>query len=182
MSDNAKKKVRLIIGTELAVILCIVCIWLVKTATIGTTSTKATVITQTENVRPNTANALLPIGNVFYESESPEEAIQRYKEAIRTNPNDFDAHFGLGGCYSQLGYEEEAMKATKEALRIRPNYAFAHIALGLNYHNLGRYDQAIETYKQAMRLDPYLADQAKLLIGNTYTASGRPEEASSESI
>ncbi|MHC4204804.1 MAG: tetratricopeptide repeat protein [Planctomycetota bacterium] len=56
------------------------------------------------------------------------------------------------------------------------------MALGINYHNLGQYDQAIETYKQAVRLDPDLADQAKLLISNTYTALGRPEDASSESI
>ena len=182
MSDNAKKKVRWIIGTELAVIFCVVCIWLVKTATIGTTSTKATVLQQVENASPNTVNALLPVGNVFYESENPEEAIQSYKETIRANPNDFDAHFNLGGCYSELGYEEQALKATKESIRIRPNYAFAHIALGLNYHNLGRYDEAIETYKQAMKIEPSVADTAELLISNAYTASGRPEEANSGSL
>jgi len=182
MSDNAKKKVRLIIGTELAVILCIVCIWIVKTATVGTTSTKATVLPQVENTSPNTANVYLPVGNAYYKSENLEEAIQSYKEAIRANPNDFDAHFGLGGCYSRLGNEEQAMKATKEAVRIKPDYPFAHIALGLNYHNLGRYEEAIETYKQAMRLDPGLADQAELLISNAYTASGRHEEASSGNL
>ncbi len=172
MSDNAKKKIRFIIGTELAVIFCVVCIWLVKTATVGTTSTKATVLQQIENASLNTANAHISLGNVFYKSENPEEAIQSYKEAIRTNPNNFDAHFGLGGCYSELGYEEEAMKATKEAIRIRPDYAFAHIALGLNYYNLGHYDEAIETYKQAMRLEPSVADTAQMLIGNAFTASG----------
>ena len=172
MSDNTKKKMRWLIGTEVAVILCVVCIWLVKTATVGTTSTKATVLQQIENASPNTANANLPLGNVFYESENLEEAIQSYKETIRTNPNDFDAHFNLGGCYSELGYEEQALKATKEAIRIRPNYAFAQIALGLNYHNLGHYDQAIETYKQAMRLEPSVSDTAQLLIGNAFTASG----------
>lgn len=182
MSDNAKKKIRFIIGTELAVIFCVVCIWLVKTVTVGTTSTKATVLQQIENANPNTANALMPVGNVYDEPENPEEAIQSYKEAIRTNPNNFDAHFGLGGCYSELGYEEEAMKATKEAIRIRPNYAFAHIALGLNFHNLGRYDEAIETYKQAMRLEPSVTDTAQMLIGNTFTASGLNEEASSGSL
>ena len=159
-----------------------VCIWLVKTTTIGTTSTKATVLQQIENASANTANALLPVGYVFYKSENPEEVIQRYKEAIRTNPNDFDAHFGLGGCYSELGYEEQALEATKEAIRIRPNYAFAHIALGLNYHNLGHYDEAIETYKQAMRLEPSVADTAELLISNAFTASGRHEETSSKNI
>lgn len=177
MSDNAKKKIRLLIGTELAVILCVVCIWLVKTATIGTTSTKATVLTQFENASPNTANALMPAGNVYYKSENLEEAIQSYKEAIWTNPNNFDAHFGLGGCYSRLGYEEEAMKATKEAIRIRPDYAFAHIALGLNYCKLGRYEEAIETYKQAMRLEPSVTGTAELLIGNAYIASGLNEKA-----
>src|SRR4030042_5278781 len=90
MSDNAKKKVRLIIGTELAVILCIFCIWVIKTATVGTTSTKATVLTQAKNTSPNTANVYLPVGNAYYKSENLEEAIQSYKEAIRTNPNDFD--------------------------------------------------------------------------------------------
>lgn len=182
MSDNARKKIRFLIGTELAVILCIICIWLVKTVTIGTASSRATVLRQVENSTYDTANADISAGNVFNESENLQEAIQSYKEAIRTNPNDFDAHFNLGGCYSRLGYEQEAMMATQEAVRIRPDYAFAHIALGLNYHKLGRYDQAIETYKQAMRLDPDLTDQAKLLIRNTYTALGRPEQAGSESI
>ena len=182
MSDNAKRKIRFLIGTELAVILCIVCIWLVKTSSIGTASTKATVLTQTENSSTNTANAHISADNVFYKPQNLQEAIQSYKEAIRKNPNDFDAYFNLGGCYSRLGNEKEAMMATKEAVRIRPDYAFAHIALGLNYHNLGQYDQAIETYKQAVRLDPDLANQAKLLIGNSYTALGRPEEASSENI
>jgi tetratricopeptide (TPR) repeat protein len=182
MSDNARKKIRFLIGTELAVILCIVCIWMVKTATIGTASTRATVLTQAQNTTPSTANADMLLSNVFNKLEKPEEAIQSYKKAIRENPNDFDAYFNLGGCYSKLGNEKEALLATKEAVRIRPDYAFAYIALGLNYHNLGQYDQAIETYKQAMRLEPQMADQAKLLISNAYIASGRPEQASSESI
>ena len=176
MSDNAKKKVRLIIGTELAVILCVVFIWLVKTATVGIDSTKATVLQQAENASFNNDNALLPAGNAYNKTKNIEQAIQSYKEAIRTNPNDFDAHFGLGGCYSELGNEEEALKATKEAVRIRPDYPFAHIALGLNYHNLGRYDEAIETYKHAIELDPHLADTGQTLISNAYAASGRHDE------
>lgn len=173
MSDNAKKKVRFLIGTELAVIFCILCIWLVKTITVGTPSTKATVLMQAENTALNTANELMPAGNEYNKPASLEQKIENYKKAIKENPNDFDAHFGLGGCYSELGNEQEAMKATKQAIRIRPNYPFAHIALGLNYHNLGRYDEAIETYKHALELDPHLADTAELLISNAHTASAR---------
>ena len=172
MSDSARKKIRFLIGTELAVIICLVSIWLVKTATIGIETTKATVLPQVEKAGTNTANELLPAGN----SGNIEETIRNYKEAISTNPNDFDAYFGLGGCYSELGKEEEALKATKEAIRIRPNYPFAHIALGLNYYNLGRYDEAIDTYKHALELDPHLADTAQTLINNAYAASGRHKE------
>jgi tetratricopeptide (TPR) repeat protein len=181
MSDSAKRKIHFLIGTELVVILCIACIWIVKTATVGTTITNAMTLTQAENTTPNTAKPIF-LGNVFNKPQSPEEAIQSYKEAIRKNPNDFDAYFNLGGCYSRLGNEKEAMLATKEAVRIRPNYAFARIALGLNYHNLGQYDQAIKTFKQAVRLDSRLAEQAKLLINNSYAASGRTEKTGSESI
>lgn len=182
MSDSAKRKIRFLIGTELVVILCIGCIWVVKTTTIGTNSTEAMILTQTENTAANTANADIFTGNVFKKPQNIQEAIQNYKEAIRKNPNDFDAHFNLGGCYSKLGYEQKAMLATKEAIRIRPDYAFAHIALGLNYHNLGQYDQAIETYKQAVKLAPNLADTAELLISNAYTASGLSQEMSSKSL
>ena len=163
-----------LIGTQSAVIFCVICIRFVKTATVGTTSTKATVPEQTENANPNTVNSHILFGNIYYKSENLEQAIQSFKEAIRTNPNDFDAHFGLGGCYSEPGNEKEAMKATKEAVRIRPDYPFAHTALGINYHNLGRYNEAIETYKHAMELDPHLADTAQMLISNAYAASGRP--------
>ena len=181
MSDSAKRKIGFLIGTELAVILGIVCIWIVKTTTVGTPITNAMTLTQDENSSPNTAKPIF-LGNVSNKPQNPEEAIQSYKEAIRKNPNNFDAYFNLGGCYSKLGNEKEAMLATKEAVRIRPNYAFAHIALGLNYHNLGQYNQAIETYKQAVKLDPQLTEQANLLIRNSYTASGRLEKVGSESI
>jgi tetratricopeptide (TPR) repeat protein len=172
MSDNARKKIRFLIGTELAVIICLVSIWLVKTATVGIETTKATVLPQVGKAGTNTVNELLSAGN----TGNVEETIRNYKEVIRANPNDFDAYFGLGGCYSELGKEEEALKATKEAIRIRPDYPFAHIALGLNYYNLGRYDEAIDTYKHALELDPRLGDTAQTLINYAYAASGSLKE------
>jgi tetratricopeptide (TPR) repeat protein len=172
MSDNARKKIRFLIGTELAVIICLVSIWLVKTATVGIETTKATILTQVENANINIANELLPVSN----SGNIEEKIRNYKEAVRTNPNDFDAYFGLGACYSDMGNEEEALKANKEAIKIRPDYPFARIALGLNYYNLGRYEDAIDTYRHALELDPRLADTTQTLINNAYAALGTNEE------
>jgi tetratricopeptide (TPR) repeat protein len=176
MSDKAKKKIRFLIGTELAVILCLGCIWLVKTATVGIETTKATVIPEAENTVFNSDNVLLPADKAHHKPGNLEQAIQSYKEAIKANPDDFDAHFELGGCYSELGNEQEALKATKEAVRIRPDYPFAHIALGLSYYNLGRYQEAIETYKHAVELDPHLSDTVQTLIGNAYAASGWHKE------
>ena len=160
MSDTDKKKMYWFLRAELAVLFCLICIWIVKLATIDIDSTEAATPRQVA-ASPDSTNI--------------EETIQSYKEAIRTNPNDFDAYFDLGGCYSALGHNEESMGANKQAVRIRPDYAFAHIALGLDYYNLGRYQEAIETYNQAKIIDPSVANAAEMLIANAYTASGRQQ-------
>jgi len=160
VSDTAKKKMYWFLRAEIAVLFCLICIWIVKIVTFDIDSTKAAVPRQVV-ASPENVNI--------------EETIQSYKEAIRTNPNDFDAYFGLGDCYSALGNNEESMKANKQAVRIRPDYAFAHIALGLDYYNLGRYQEAIDTYNQAIEIDPSAANAAQVLIANAYTASGRQQ-------
>lgn len=172
MSDTAKDKMYWFLRAEIAVLFCLICIWIVKIATVEINSTKAATSRQIVD-GPDSANAGLLTGQAYRGSETIEETIRSYKEAIRTNPNDFDAYFGLGDCYSALGRNEESLEANKQAVRIRPDYAFARIALGLDYHNLGRYQEAIETYNQAIASDPSVADSAQILIANAYTASGR---------
>lgn len=174
MSDTDKKKMYWFLRAEAVVLVCLICIWIVKIATVDIRSTKAAVSSQIV-FNPYSANADLLSGQVYHSSGNNEEKIQSYKEAIRTNPNDFNSYFGLSGCYSALGQYEESMEANKQALRIRPDYAFARIALGLDYYNLGRYQEAIETYNQAIELDPSVANSAQLLISNAYTASGRQQ-------
>jgi len=171
VSDTAKKKMYWFLRAEAVVLVCLICIWIVKIATVDIHSTKAATPSQVV-ASQDSANAGLLIGQAYRSSDNIEETIQSYKEAIRTNPNDFDAYFGLGDCYSALGQNEESMEANKQAVRIRPDYAFAHIALGLDYYNLGRYQEAIETYNQAVKIDPSVANAAQLLIANAYTASG----------
>ena len=174
VSDTAKKKMYWFLRAEIAVLFCLICIWIVKIVTFDIDSTKAAVPRQVV-AGPDSANTGLLTGQVYRSSDNIEETIQSYKEAIRTNPNDFDAYFGLGDCYSALGNNEESMKANKQAVRIRPDYAFAHIALGLDYYNLGRYQEAIDTYNQAIEIDPSAANAAQVLIANAYTASGRQQ-------
>jgi tetratricopeptide (TPR) repeat protein len=172
VSDTARKKMHWFLRAEIAVLFCLICIWIVKIATVDIGSTKAAAPRQVV-AGQDSANAGLLTGQVYRSSDNIEETIQSYKEAIRANPNDFDAYFGLGDCYSALGRNEESLEANKQAVRIRPDYAFAHIAMGLDYYNLGRYQEAIETYNQAIQVDPIVANSAQVLIANAYTASGR---------
>lgn len=174
MSDTDKKKMYWFLRAEAVVFVCLICIWIVKIATVNIRSTKAAAPNQVI-INPDGANAELLAGQVYHNSDNTEEKIQSYKEAIQANPNDFDSYFGLSGCYSALGQYEKSLKANKQALRIRPDYAFARIALGLDYHNLGRYQEAIENYNQAIKIDPSVANSAQILIGNAYTASGRQQ-------
>jgi len=82
----------------LAVLACVICIWVVKLATIDIDSTKAAVLKQAVKINPSSANTHFLI-----------------------DPNDADAHECLGSAYLTLGYHEDAVEAYKESIRIDPD-------------------------------------------------------------
>ena len=131
MSDTVKPKKRWFLRVELAVLICVVCIWVIKSVTIDIDSTKAAVLKQVVKIKPNSADAHKSLGDAYFNLEKYEQAIEAYKEAVRNDPDDADAHKSIGISYSEAGRHEEAIEARKEAIRIDPDDAYAHIALGL---------------------------------------------------
>jgi tetratricopeptide (TPR) repeat protein len=88
-----------------------------------------------------------------------EEAVEAFRNAIKTNPKDAIAYNDLGTVYFKLNRAEEAIKAFEKAKEIDPNCAFAYNNLGSFYYNSGKYEKAIELFTKATNLEPkfYLA-------------------------
>jgi len=164
-----KQRKHWFLKVELAILVCVICIWAVKLVTIDIDSAKAT--TDSE------AFEHLLAGNDYYDSNQPKEAIRCYKEAIRVAPYYFDAHLNLGDVYYGSGRYAQATEHFKEAVKIEPDSTWARTCLGLAYSDWGRCDAAVEVYTQTIKHDPDVADAVHLLIGNAYAVSDRYEEA-----
>jgi tetratricopeptide (TPR) repeat protein len=96
-----------------AVLVCVICIWVVKLVTVDIGSTKASVFKQTVKISPSSATIHLLI-----------------------DPNYADAHECLGNAYLTLDHHEEAAEAYKESIGIdlsRRSYPAAFTLIGTRY-------------------------------------------------
>ena len=96
-----------------AVLVCVICIWVVKLVTVDIGSTKAAVLKQAVKISPSSATTHFLIG-----------------------PNYADAHECLGNAYLTLDHHEEAAEAYKESIRIdlsRRSYPAAFTLIGLSF-------------------------------------------------
>lgn len=63
------------------------------------------------------------LGRAYFLAGRYEEAISKYKTAVRLDPDYRDAHVGLAATYAVLGREEEARTEASAVLRIDPNFS-----------------------------------------------------------
>jgi adenylate cyclase len=65
------------------------------------------------------------LGRAYFLAGRYEEALEKYKMAVKLNPDYRDAHVGLAATYSVLGREEEARTEASEILRIEPSFTIS---------------------------------------------------------
>ena len=120
--------------------------------------------------------ALNNLGVALAARGKPDEAITRYREALRIRPGYAEAHNNLGVALDTLGRVPEAIAEYRAALAIWPSYAAAHNNLGAALASTGRVDDAIVHYREALRARPGYADAHKNL-GTALAGRGRAAEA-----
>lgn len=72
---------------------------------------------------PQEAEALLPTGNEFYETNRIDEAIDAYRGAAALRPDHPDLQFNLGAALLAVGRNDEASSCFPSALLLRPEMA-----------------------------------------------------------
>ncbi|MDR0916965.1 MAG: tetratricopeptide repeat protein [Oscillospiraceae bacterium] len=96
-------------------------------------------------------------GDLLYDNNEYERAIECYNEAVRLAPADDAAYNKRGIAYGKLERYDEAIADITEAIRLDPDYAAAYNNRGIAYGKLERYDEAIADFTEAIRLNPDLA-------------------------
>ena len=63
------------------------------------------------------------LGRAYFLAGRYEEALEKYKIAVKLDPDYRDAHVGLAATYAALAREEEAHTEALEILRIEPSFS-----------------------------------------------------------
>jgi tetratricopeptide (TPR) repeat protein len=83
-----------------------------------------------------------------------DEAIGKFREAIRINPSFADAHVNLAVALSLQGKVAEAIPHYAEALRLQPGHREARNHYAEALEGVGRLDEAVQQYRLSLQMDP----------------------------
>ena len=150
-------------------------------------------------IRPET-KLLNGIGKSLYNREKYDEAIEKFKDALKYEPH-FVIYYNLGQSYEKKGLREEALKMYKKSIKLQPNYqtaknrfniisqrkvvqkepynALAWGKLGKYFLRNYEYKEATKAFKKALDIDSGLA-KAYYNLGISYINEEKYVEAITE--
>jgi len=118
------------------------------------------------------------IGTLLLKDRPPrrEEAVERFRDAIRTYPDDAHVHYNLGTTLMELGRLDESATELTTAVTLAPGYAEAYGNLGVVYQKLGRLAEARDAYRRALGIKPDLT-VARANLAVVLSQTGQHDEA-----
>jgi tetratricopeptide (TPR) repeat protein len=113
----------------------------------------------------------------------PEQAIERYRDAVRLNRQSGEPSpwplLNLGILLRTRGAADEAEKLFREALTADPGFARAHYQLGVVLEDAGRTDEAVQSLERAAQADATYPEP-HYALSRLYRRLGRADRAESE--
>jgi len=122
---------------------------------------------QASTLLPNSPQAYLERGKMFFDRNDYDIAILELTEAIKLDPNLAEAYAYRARAYNGKKNYDQGLSDANTAIRLDPQLALAYFARGYAYSGKEDYDRAITDFSQAIKLDPQFAN-AYLNRGNAY--------------
>lgn len=116
------------------------------------------------------------LGVRYLQAGRLDDAINRFREALRLNPKLAEAHNNLGNALQFAGRTGEAVEYFRRALLIVPRDDRVHFNLGNALKAIGREDEAIREFQQTIAINPDFAD-AYNNLGVALASQHKLEEA-----
>ena len=115
-------------------------------------------------------------GNAFAAKMRYDEAIRRYKRAVKLDPRHKESYYNLGLVYHRKKKFDEAIDAYKQAVTLDRTYAAAYNNMGVAYADRGDVEEAIDAYRRSVKEDPQYAEAYYNLAG-THVRRGEKDKA-----
>jgi len=94
------------------------------------------------------------LGEVLMEKELWDDAINAFKEVLKTDTQDGNCYFNLGLCFLKKEEINLATDNLQKAIELNHNDLYAHFYLGNIYQQSGLTNFAVESYKKVLEISP----------------------------
>jgi tetratricopeptide (TPR) repeat protein len=117
--------------------------------------TQASALKAIADKDPANVQSRVQLGNMYFDAERYQEAIQWYEDALRLNAKDANVSTDLGVCFYYTNQPDRAVRQLEESLRIEPRHAKTLLNLGI-VKAFGKQDFAGATaaWEEVIKLDP----------------------------
>ncbi len=117
------------------------------------------------NQNPNDAEAWTQLGNLHFDSENYEKAINAYQKSLALKPNDANVLTDMGVVYRRSGKPAEAIKAFDKAIAVDPRHEVSRFNMGIVLmHDLNDIAGAVRTWEDLVAVNPAAKSPSGQLI------------------
>lgn len=100
----------------------------------------------------NNPDMLRSLGNVAFDQEKADVAIDFYQRYLKVKPDDADVATDLGTMFLSAGKPEQAIQQYQSVLQRNPSFFQAQFNLAIAYDKTGQHDKLIEALEKARTL------------------------------
>jgi tetratricopeptide (TPR) repeat protein len=99
--------------------------------------------------------ALISLGNLYFDSNEPQKAIDMYGRALKIDPVNADVRTDMATMYRNLKDYDKAVKELREAASHNPKHANSRFNLGVVLlHDKKDYKGAITAWEEFLKVEP----------------------------
>ena len=117
------------------------------------------------SLNPENMEALIRLGNLYFDIEQPEKAIMAYNKALELDPGNPNVLTDLGVMYRRKGQPLEAIKVFNKAIKIDPRHEAPRFNKGVVLlHDLNDPEGAIKAWEELVEVNPFARAQGNELV------------------
>ncbi len=104
---------------------------------------------------PKNMAAWMELGNLYFDSDKPQDAIKAYTQYLSINPNNANVLTDLGVMYRRAGNSTEAMASFDKAIELDPRHEQSRFNKGIVlYYDVGFQDEGIKVWQELSKINP----------------------------
>ena len=104
---------------------------------------------------PKNLPAWVELGNLYFDTDQPKEAIEAYSRYLTAKPDNADVRTDMGIMYRKLGQFDKAIEEFRNAAQSDPKHANSRYNTGLVLlHDKGDMKGAIKAWEDYLKVDP----------------------------